>query len=47
MEDVDPADLPGGAVVAAISFELLESLRDPATFLNACHRVLQKGRSLS
>lgn len=46
MEDVDPADLPGGAVVAAISFELLEHLHDPATFLNACHRVLPKGALL-
>jgi SAM-dependent methyltransferase len=40
MEDVDPADLPRGTIVAAISFELLEHLHDPSTFLDACHRAL-------
>jgi SAM-dependent methyltransferase len=46
MEEVIPADLPEGTVAAAISFELLEHLHNPATFLNACHRVLPKGALL-
>lgn len=46
MEDIDPSDLPPGKVVAAISFELLEHLHDPAVFLNACFRALPTGALL-
>jgi len=46
MEEVFSTDLPQGTIVAAISFELLEHLHDPSTFLNACHRVLPSGALL-
>jgi SAM-dependent methyltransferase len=46
MEDVYSSDLPQGTIAAAISFELLEHLHDPSTFLNACHRILPSGALL-
>ncbi len=46
MENVATSDLPGGKIVTATSFELLEHLHDPDAFLESCYRVLPKGALL-
>jgi SAM-dependent methyltransferase len=45
-EEITPADIPGRALIAATSFELLEHLHDPRDFIQRCAKVLEPGALL-
>jgi len=43
LEEVQPSDFEGRMIIAATSFELLEHLHNPGTFIGHCHDLLGKG----
>lgn len=43
LDEVTGSDLEGYAVTAAISFELVEHLHDPQSFIRQCSRILPQG----
>lgn len=46
LDEVTVSDLEGYAVTAAISFELVEHLHDPQSFIRHCSRIMSRGSLL-